>query len=269
MTKNFLQTNEHRALNEILFENRNKQYGAYALRTEANVFLTRAFFIGVSVFSLFVLTPIIISSFKAKPRVIINSGPVILDVIPETPEIVKPKDPVVVTPPQVKTAVATVPDPTSNPKKEETVSSKKEIDNSAIGFIKTEGKEPTTTIVDTKPVVPEKTVEKPKINPEVIATSVDVEADFIGGIDTFRNKVVQDFDGSNVNSDGEVVKAVVTFIVERDGSISNIKASGGNTDFNREAEKTIKNMKGKWKPAKLQGESVRSYFRFPISMQFE
>ena len=28
-------------------------------------------------------------------------------------------------------------------------------------------------------------------------------------------------------------------------------------------------IKGKWNPAKFQGENVRSYFRFPISMQFE
>jgi hypothetical protein len=40
-------------------------------------------------------------------------------------------------------------------------------------------------------------------------------------------------------------------------------------DFNKEAEKTIKGIKGKWNPAKFQGENVRSYFRFPISMQFE
>ena len=39
--------------------------------------------------------------------------------------------------------------------------------------------------------------------------------------------------------------------------------------FNKEAEKTIKGIKGKWNPAKFQGENVRSYFRFPISMQFE
>jgi protein TonB len=71
------------------------------------------------------------------------------------------------------------------------------------------------------------------------------------------------FDSSVIeNETGEVVKAVVTFVVERDGTISNIKVSGANADFNKEAEKTIKGIKGKWNPAKFQGENVRSYFRF-------
>ena len=61
----------------------------------------------------------------------------------------------------------------------------------------------------------------------------------------------------------------MTFVVERDGTISNVKAVGANADFNRESEKVIKSIKGKWNPAKLGGQNVRSYFRFPISMQFE
>jgi protein TonB len=47
------------------------------------------------------------------------------------------------------------------------------------------------------------------------------------------------------------------------------KQAGANADFNKEAEKVIKNIKGKWNPAKLGGQNVRSYFKFPISMQFE
>ena len=45
---------------------------------------------------------------------------------------------------------------------------------------------------------------------------------------------------------------MVTFVVERDGTISNIKVSGANTDFNKEAEKNNKRIKGKWNPAKFQ-----------------
>ena len=68
---------------------------------------------------------------------------------------------------------------------------------------------------------------------------------------------------------GEVAKTTIIFIVEKDGTISEVKATGPNADFNREAIKTIKSVKGKWVPAKLNGENVRSYFKFPISMQFE
>ena len=97
-----------------------------------------------------------------------------------------------------------------------------------------------------------------------------MEADFLGGINAFRNKVNENFDTSSVESEsGEVIKGIITFVVETDGTISNVKVNGANADFNKEAEKTIKKIKGKWNPAKLQGEKVRSYFRLPISMQFE
>ena len=65
------------------------------------------------------------------------------------------------------------------------------------------------------------------------------------------------------------MSTVVTFIVERDGSISSVKAAGKDAAFNREAERTIKSVKGKWVPAKVKGQAVRSYFKFPVSMMFE
>ena len=68
---------------------------------------------------------------------------------------------------------------------------------------------------------------------------------------------------------GEVLKAVVTFVVEKDGTLSQLKVTGVNPEFNREAENAIKSVKGKWIPAKLDGKVVRSYFKFPISMDFD
>ena len=50
---------------------------------------------------------------------------------------------------------------------------------------------------------------------------------------------------------------------------SNIKIIGKNTDFNNEAERTIKSIKTKWTPGKVNGQPVRSRFRFPVTMNFE
>ncbi|KAF5276597.1 hypothetical protein FQR65_LT16304 [Abscondita terminalis] len=76
------------------------------------------------------------------------------------------------------------------------------------------------------------------------------------------------FDNGSVEGEG-TLKTTVTFVVERDGSLTDIKASGANSDFNREAERTIRSIKGKWKPGKLNGEPVRSRFKFPVTMNFE
>ncbi len=99
------------------------------------------------------------------------------------------------------------------------------------------------------------------------ASVVDVEANFAAGINAFRNKVVQNFDTDSFDGSGDLLKTTVTFIVEKDGTISAIKAVGEDNKFNREAESTIKNIKGKWNPAKLNGQNVRSYFRIIFKSQ--
>ena len=77
-------------------------------------------------------------------------------------------------------------------------------------------------------------------------TVVDVEASFHGGMEAFRAKVSENFDASSMSGDEGLVNATVSFVVETDGTISNIKAKGSNADFNAEAERTIKKIKGKW-----------------------
>ena len=274
MSKNFFTYDPHHALNEVVFEKRNKEYGAYALRNEANVVLKKALFIGVGLFGLLAMTPLLINTLKPKAVKTTIYVPINLKDVdrpddriekPE-PRVIPPKAPV-----QVKTQSLTPPTPTRDAVKEETINQK--VEDAVISTTTTPGVAVTnpnqhvvTGTENGKEIVKETT----KPNPNDIIRDVDVEADFIGGVNAFRTKVLQNFDSSVVeNETGEVVKAVVTFVVERDGTISNIKVSGANTDFNKEAEKTIKGIKGKWNPAKFQGENVRSYFRFPISMQFE
>ena len=275
MSKNFFTYDPHQALNEVVFEKRNKEYGAYALRNEANVVLKKALFIGVGLFGLLAMTPLLINTLKPKAAKTPVFVPINLKNVdrpddriekPE-PRVIPPKAPV-----QVKTQSLTPPTPTRDAVKEETINQK--VDDAVISTTTTPGvavtnpnQHVTAGTENGKEIVKE-TPAKP--NPNDIIRDVDVEADFIGGVNAFRTKVLQNFDSSVIeNETGEVVKAVVTFVVERDGTISNIKVSGTNTDFNKEAEKTIKGIKGKWNPAKFQGENVRSYFRFPISMQFE
>lgn len=275
MSKNFFTYDPHQALNEVVFEKRNKEYGAYALRNEANVVLKKALFIGVGLFGLLAMTPLLINTLKPKAAKTPVFVPINLknvdrpdDRIEKTePRVIPPKAPV-----QVKTQSLTPPTPTRDAVKEETINQK--VDDAVISTTTTPGvavTNPNQHVANGTENGKEIVKETPaKPNPNDIIRDVDVEADFIGGVNAFRTKVLQNFDPSVVeNETGEVVKAVVTFVVERDGTISNIKVSGANTDFNKEAEKTIKGIKGKWNPAKFQGENVRSYFRFPISMQFE
>lgn len=276
------QNNEFR-FNEVLFEHRNKEYGAYVLRNESDRILTKALFIGASLMAAVSITPFVISAFKTSEGSTIiceYPGPVDLKDVDKTEElplqVVKPTPP----PPAVKTYDTTVPTP-----------SKTAPDNIKNESIPDDAVAGLTTNLKGVPATPEKYVVPtqsvgtgPVITtpPPVIPQPVDKnkiaepgelgsEASFAGGIDSFRSKVLNSFDASGFESE-DVVKTAVTFIVEIDGTISGVKANGTNADFNNEAVRTIKSIsnKGKWTPAKnKKGEFVRSYFKFPISMKFD
>lgn len=104
------------------------------------------------------------------------------------------------------------------------------------------------------------------VNDTDIYDRVDQQAEFVGGMEKFRSMFNGNFDNSSVIKNEGTFKTTVTFIVERDGSISDVKASGPDYDFNRESERTIKSIKGKWNPAKINGYPVRSRHRFPVTI---
>lgn len=274
--KQLLQNQEFQ-LDEILFQGRNKSYGAYDLRYNSDRILTKALFVGVTLFGLLAAAPFALNALQKTPETVKKArdteGRRRLIVLP--PDQVKP--PVQTAAPQiVKTYNSQVPTPARNVVKDTPAPNHKETENAVAGTENISGppavhqfQPPVISSVPgnvgaTVPVQP-----APAPAPDAVASAVDVEASFAGGIQAFRNKMVQNFNTSDFDGSGDKISTVVTFIVEKDGSISNIKATGNDAEFNREAERTIRKIKGKWTPAKLKGESVRSYFKFPVTMMFE
>ncbi len=275
--KHLLENQEFR-LNEILFENRNKAYGAYVLRNESDRILTKSLFIGVSLLAAMSITPMIISAFN-------TAEPIITDGFIPPPTMIIPEDhtvkpPVTVAPlqpasAQVKTFDDRLPDPKANITKEQVVEKIEGavagIKNNPDGIVAPPNIHvPTNQTIGTGPVINQ--IQPPAVivpkDPNGIEVAA-VQANFEGGIDSFRNKVINKFDNSGFDNEG-VLSTTVTFIVETNGTISDIKTSGKDASFNAEALRTIKSIKGKWIPGKnKKGEPVRSYFKFPISMKFE
>jgi periplasmic protein TonB len=71
---------------------------------------------------------------------------------------------------------------------------------------------------------------------------------------------------SRVGIEGTVY---VYFVVEKDGSVSNIKTLRGiNDDCNEEAERVI-GMLPKWKPGNQQGKTVRVSYTIPVSFKLQ
>ena len=126
----------------------------------------------------------------------------------------------------------------------------------------------------------------------IVLNYVDKEAVFPdGGVNGFRNLLASKVNTNKINeyenlSKEEVKKnkklisqkkpiskttisSVLTFIVELDGTISDISAKGENQSFNEEIERAVKSIQTKWIPAEVKGEKVRSKYYMPVKITVE
>lgn len=97
----------------------------------------------------------------------------------------------------------------------------------------------------------------------------DKSADYPGGFNTLRQEVANLFYTGGVYTETKTVKTNVGFIVEKDGSISNVHAQGDNFTFNRQAEIALYSVSEKFSPAVSKGDPVRYYFRLPLTLTIE
>lgn len=92
--------------------------------------------------------------------------------------------------------------------------------------------------------------------------------EFLGGINAFRKKFTENLDLSKIEAKG-VVSSELSFIIEKDGTLTNLKAEGKNAQFNSSVIAAVKSIKMKWIPGKLDGYYVRSTFKMPLRMAFK
>jgi len=97
---------------------------------------------------------------------------------------------------------------------------------------------------------------------------VDAKASAKYDINAFVSKRLRYPEMAKVN--GIEGRVMVTFIVEKDGSISNVSFKGANIGGGcvEEAINVIKALP-KWKPATVKGNFVRSYFQYPITFRLD
>lgn len=106
------------------------------------------------------------------------------------------------------------------------------------------------------------------IKEDVTLNKIEKTAEFPKGFSEFRNMIYNNFRIENIQGN-EKIHSDITFIVERDGTIVDIKASGSNESFNKEAVYAISKIKEKWIPATIDGVPVRYKFRVPLDITFE
>jgi len=268
-------------LDEIVFENRNKEYGAYDLRHQYPRLLTKSFIIGTALFLLAALSPFIyltIKNLTAPPKQEVKAD--LVDIIEEDPIIEQPKEEEPPPPPpppkeeeKIEVIQNVVPEPVKAPKIETPPPPISKQLETTTGLNNQEGvKAPAYTPPPPPPSTGTKasTVEVKANNPNEIYKDVDQSAEYPGGMGALRKFLGDNFDTSLMEGGEGTLKAKLKFVVEKDGTVSNvtIEEKSPNGDFNSEAMRVVKKLK-KWTPAKRNGESVRSYYSVPFTMNFE
>ncbi|SHI69302.1 energy transducer TonB [Flavobacterium terrae] len=254
---------------ELVFEGKNKEYGAYQLRKEDGATTTKAFFTALVFVSALVALPILLSSFGEKPTpetIYIDDPELVLHRI-DLPKIEEPK---VTAPPKTKAQPPIKTETLVNP----TVVKAEEAPD--VDFTKPEdvGKPNTEntntngntsgTGTNTNSVVTNPSIEPADDGGNKIETMVEKNPNFPGGINEFLKLVGNRFAVPELDEE-RTLKVIVFFVVEKDGTLSNItvpRSPGYGLD--KEAIRVLKSIKTKWEPGILRGNPVRTQYSLPI-----
>lgn len=105
----------------------------------------------------------------------------------------------------------------------------------------------------------------------VVHQFVDENAEFPGGIKAMKKHLKTNLISPESVVSGKIAGHCYTqFTVEKDGSITNLRIvlgfKGDCPECDAEALRVIQSMP-KWKPAKVNGEAVRSFYNLPIAFK--
>ncbi len=260
-------------LDDIVFENRNKAYGAYELRTHYTKNINRALLIGVSCFLLMLLTNFLFARQKDEKVVIIDGEHFFQDLPEETiPPIEKPKEIEPPKPIEQQRTIAYLEPVIVEETLEETPPPKQ---NDIDGAIISDKSNPGT---DTDEIAAEPPTEAPPAVTKVLEieedntpfTTVEVQPSFMGG-----NSEMYKFLGKNLKYPTAAQRANIqgkvflSFIVEKDGSITDIETMKGiGFGCDEEAMRVVKLMP-KWIAGKQNGRNVRVKFTIPVFFRLD
>jgi protein TonB len=263
-------------LDDMVFEHRNKAYGAYDLRTTYRRNLTTATLIGVSIFILgiggvFAFQRMTAEAVERGIDVDLTASTIKVDEPPV--EIPKEEPKPLVEPPKEVAQARFLP---PEPKKDEEVVVEdpppvvESLDNKVISNKSVEGEDVSNVFIPPAPVKEASVVQIEKAEEEEILISVEQQAEFagdMGGLMKYlKGNVKYPPAASRANISGRVV---LQFVVERDGSVGQIKViKSVGFGCDEEAVRVVKNMP-KWSPAKQNGRAVRSYFTLPVTYTLE
>ena len=261
----------------LVFENRNKEYGAYKLRQESTKTSLFALFMGVLFLFGALSIPRIITFFYPDSSIAITlpefMAPVqLIDIAPNE---IKKADKIVL--PEVKAQNSTKPvqsDQLVNPIivqaalaspdiiKSVQSSSTTSITNDGNGVI---GINPTAAAGNGT----ENSNTVDLGNTIVTTIALDKLPEFPGGINKFYSYVGNNFEKPEIENTSSI-RVFVSFVIEKDGSMTDIQVKKDpGYGLGKEAIRVLKSLKTKWSPGMIDGKTVRTAYNLPITIKME
>ncbi|CAN1566724.1 TonB, C-terminal [Flavobacteriaceae bacterium] len=247
---------------EIVFEGRNKVYGAYELRKSNPKTTVRALIIGSLLFGFAIAAPLLINMIpKGDDDTTLDQKIVTVKLPPKE----QPKENIPPPPPPppkvdqvkfVKPVVAKAEEITEEPPKIVELEKKK------IGSETIKGDPDAELTVEPVGNGPADIVDDNNI---YNTAGIEVKPDFPGGMAKFYKYVGNNY--RTPEEEGLAGKVYVTFVVEKDGSLTDIKVVrdiGYGTG--KEAIRVLKSCP-KWNPGEQNGKKVRVLYSLPITIQ--
>ncbi len=243
-------------LEEIVFENRNKEYGAYYLRKKYNKFVLISFIVAFIGISTAVAVPFIKAYMnKDKSVDLIKETTAVLESVKKDDDIPPPPPPPPPPPAmeqQIKYTAPVVVD---------TV--KQVVDLATV--------DEATSSTTNEPVPDQIEVQKETDNvvqqEEPVFFVVEESATFEGGdLESFRNWVQKHIVYPEIAVENGITgKAIVQFCVNHAGDVTDVKVLRGvDPALDEEAVRVLK-LSPKWSPGKQGGKAVKQLFTMPIT----
>lgn len=265
---------------DLVFENRNKEYGAYQLRRESVKSSLTALFMGLLFVASLGAISKVSSYFQTDVKPPITIFPDIIDTKIHLSDIVPPKTDNTIIPeikdqappastidkkqlinPVITQASQATPEIATNLENRFTSNTPSEGTGTTVNPGTTGGGGTGTEVISKTGDDGGNTLATPGI--------LDKMPEFPGGLDKFYKYVGNNFEKpeiENVNS----LRIYVSFVIEKDGSMTDIKVlKDPGYGLGREAIRVLKSLKTKWAPGILDSKPVRTAYNLPIIIQIE
>lgn len=252
---------------DIIFMNRNKEYGAYTLRKEYNQTITKAFLATCLVVIVFALSLYITNRFFSTDIL----RPIITEVVKLSgiePDKIKEPEKAKIQPKkmmatELHATVVIVPDNKAQP-----FTPNDDLNNKQIGTATGKGgigndstSNGDSTGLGGPRIIPEK---EPEPIIEQPFTSAELMPEFPGGIEGLKKYLLRNLREPEGLQPGEKIVVMVRFVVDKDGSIDDatIIQSGG--EFDHEVLQVVRKMP-RWTPGRQNNSSVAVYYTLPVT----